>query len=456
MAGDSTHDAAQVIDSVDAAAAYLDGLINRERDPKSGARIDLEPTRRLLAELGDPQRELSVLHVAGSKGKGSTCLLIEAVLRAAGERVGTFTSPHLSRWTERFRIDGAEVDDGALAGAVERLRPIVESLRRDPSAAAPSFFDATTAAALLLFAEARVDRVGLEVGLGGRLDSTNVVTPAVTAITSIELEHCELLGETLAEIAGEKAGILKAGVPCVMGRLPDEAAEVVEKRAAALSVPLWRLGSEFDVEVLNQSDAGLSIRYADRRGFSLEVTLPLLGSHHADNAAIALAAVRRLEAHDGAQLAAAASWGLAKARLPGRVERVERDPCVILDSAHTEASARALVAALESVARDRCEFVVSISTGKDLQSILQLLLPLASHICFTRAESQRSADPAEVAAAALRIDPRAEVEIVADPQQAIRAARDRVRPGELLCITGSVYLAGIATRVLGSGGAVAD
>jgi dihydrofolate synthase/folylpolyglutamate synthase len=443
----------RVIDSVDAAAVYLDGLINREREPKSGPRVDLEPVRRLLAAVGDPQRELSVLHVAGSKGKGSTCLLAEAVLLALGERVGTFTSPHLTRWTERFRIDGAEVSGAKLAAAVERLRPVVESLRADSQAASPSFFDATTAAALLLFAEAGVDRVALEVGLGGRLDSTNVVTPAVTAVTSIELEHTDLLGDTIVKIAGEKAGILKPGVPCVTGRLSADAARVVEERASELGAPLHRLGSEFDVELLAQSGAGLSMRYHDREGFELETTLPLLGAHHADNAAVALAALRQLAAHDPQQLAAAAERGLAKVRLAGRVEIVERDPCVVIDSAHTEASARALAAALEGLPRSRAEFVLSISAGKDMQSILRLLLPLASRVSLTRAEPHRSADPAEIAAAARQIDPAVELELVADPRQAICAARERVQRGELLCITGSVYLAGIAREILCPGGA---
>jgi dihydrofolate synthase/folylpolyglutamate synthase len=445
-----------VIDSVEAAAAYLDGLINRERSPGGGPRVDLEPVRRLLAAVGDPQQQLSVLHVAGSKGKGSVCLLAESLLRAAGERVGTFTSPHLSRWTERFRIDGREVEGEALAAAVERLRPVVEALRDDPSAATPSFFDATTAAALMLFADARVDRVALEVGLGGRLDSTNVVDPAVTAVTSIELEHTEFLGDTLAAIAGEKAGILAPGVPCVTGRLPAEAARVVQERACELSAPLYRLGREFEVEVVEQSPEGLAIRYSEPDGFSLEARLPVLGAHHADNGAIALAAVRRLEAHDPTQLAAAAERGFANAQLAGRVECVERDPCVIVDGAHTEASARALVEALAGLPHTAGRFVVSISAGKDLDAILRLLLPLASELWVTRAEPHRSADPAEIAQAALRIAPGIPVEIVEDPQAAVRAARERTQPGELLCVTGSVYLAGIARSLLVSGDALGE
>ena len=201
------------------ATRYLDGLINRERTGDYVySRLDLRPIEALLDAIGRPQDALSVLHVAGSKGKGSTCLLAESILAALGERVGTFTSPHLESWIERFRIDGREVDEASLVAAVERVRPAVDALRDGPPETRPSFFDATTAIAFVLFAEAGVDRAVIEVGLGGRLDSTNVVRPAVTCITSIELEHTDKLGSTEAAIAGEKAGILKSGVPAEIGR----------------------------------------------------------------------------------------------------------------------------------------------------------------------------------------------------------------------------------------------
>ena len=223
------------------AGAYLEGLINLERlSDFPQERLNLGPIRQLLERLGHPDRGLCVLHVAGSKGKGSTSLFAESILSAAGERVGTFTSPHLESWTERFRIAGREVEGDVLAQVVDRMRPQVEALRADPKTA-PSFFDATTAAGIVLFRDLRVDRAILEVGLGGRLDSTNAIQSVVTCITSIELEHTDKLGCTLAEIAGEKAGILKPGVPCVMGRLPESAAVVVRERARLLAVPLFDL-----------------------------------------------------------------------------------------------------------------------------------------------------------------------------------------------------------------------
>jgi dihydrofolate synthase/folylpolyglutamate synthase len=431
-----------------AASDYLEGLIDleKERTP-SRERLSLAPIRALLDRLGAPERGLSVLHVAGSKGKGSTALFAEAVLRAMGARVGTFTSPHLERWTERFRVDGEEVAPERLAAAVERLRPHVDALRTAGGGTVPSFFDATTAAALWIFRELQVDHAVLEVGLGGRLDSTNAAEPAVCCITSIELEHTDLLGETVAAIAAEKAGILKPGVPVVCGELPREALAVVERRAAELGCPLARLGREIALEVEVVALDATRLRYREGEwGFGTELCVP--GAHQAANAAIAVAAVRRLLASsDPARIAAAARVGLAAARLPARIEILARAPWIVVDAAHTGASARALAAVLRRLAAP-IDFVLSISAGKDTGAILAALLPLARSLTLTRAEPVRSLDPAEIAAAARRVQPGVALRVVPNPHLALRAAREALAPDAVLCATGSVYLAGIARRVL--------
>jgi len=436
------------IEDVGAAAAWLEGLLDVEKRPDLPyARLGLAPIRRLLARLGDPQRDLSVIHIAGSKGKGSTALFAESLLRAAGLRVGTFTSPHLERWTERFRIDGEEVPGPDLAAAVRRLRPEVEALRAADPSQAPTFFDATTAAALWLFREAQVDRIVLEVGLGGRLDSTNAVLPAVACITTIELEHTDKLGDTLAQIAGEKAGILKAGVPAVGGDLPEPARRVVETRARELRAPLAWLGSDFQCQVL---DAGLGgLRLALRDGpLELEAQVPVLGAHQAANAALALACVRRAGVSD-ALLAATAPRGLAAVRLPGRAELLARAPFILVDGAHTGASARALAHVIERLPRRHTHLVLSISAGKDLDAILDALLPGADEVTVTRAERVRSQDPAAIAAAVRRAAPGLALRVVPNPHLALRAAAEALAPDHLLCATGSVYLAGIARGVFG-------
>jgi dihydrofolate synthase/folylpolyglutamate synthase len=431
---------------LDQAEAWLEGLINLERSPElRQARLSLSPIRQLLARIGEPQQRLRVLHVAGSKGKGSTALLSEALLREGGASTGTFTSPHLERWTERFRIDGREVPGDALAAALSALRPHVDALREGPEP--PSFFDVTTAAAFQLFVDAGVDVAILEVGLGGRLDSTNVVEPAVCCITSIELEHTDRLGDTLAAIAGEKVGIAKSGVPLVVGELPAEAADVVEARARELGCPLVRLGREIRAELLGDVIEGSRFRFADG-DFAAELELGAPGRHQISNAALALASVRRLERLDDSALLGAAERAFSRIALPGRVEICARAPWIIVDGAHTAASARALAATLRRIPRRRSHLVLSVSAGKDLAAICSALVPEADLVTVTRAEPTRSLDPKLVAEAVRAVQGRAELRVVPNPQLALRAAREALREDELLCVSGSFYLAGIARRIL--------
>jgi dihydrofolate synthase/folylpolyglutamate synthase len=436
------------IDSEEAASAYLAGLINVEKERNAPySRFDLEPIRRLMERLGDLQADLSVIHLAGSKGKGSTGLMVEALLGAAGERVGTFTSPHLERWSERFRIDGREVSGELLADAVDRIAPHIDELRKADPLHAPSFFDALTATALLLFSEAKVDRCVFEVGLGGRLDSTNVIPADVSCITSIEFEHTQQLGNTLAEIASEKAGILKSGVPAVVGDLCDEAIEVVETRARQLGAPLARLGRDFNLEVLERDLEGQVIRLTDG-SLRVDARIVALGSHQAHNAALALACVARAPGVvRGEQLVEAAERGFAAARLPGRIELIDRSPWLLVDSAHTGASAAALAEVLRRIPRRRSHLVLSISAGKDADAIVRHLLPEVNAVTVTRAEPVRSLSPSEVATVIRAAAPRVSVQVVPNPHLALRAAREELGAEDLLCVSGSIYLAGIARRI---------
>jgi dihydrofolate synthase/folylpolyglutamate synthase len=438
------------IRSLDEAAAWLEGLINVERRPDwPYRRFSLDPIRALLGRLSHPDRGISVLHVAGSKGKGSTVLLSEALLRAGDLSTGVFTSPHLERWTERFRIDGAEVGAEALAAAVEEVRPHVEALRAGGVAGPPTFFDATTAAALVLFRDARVDHAVLEVGLGGRLDSTNACAPRVTCITSIELEHTDRLGNTLAAIAAEKAGIVKPGVPCVVGALPEEALRVVRDRAAEVGAPIAVLGRDIRLDVLAAGPRGCRIRVEDGP-LSVALELPLLGPAAPMNAALAIACVRRLVGAPAGEVGGWAARGLATAELPARVEVVEHDPLVIVDAAHTGASARALAQVLDGLGRP-VDLVVSVSAGKDVRALIEMLVPRARRATLTRAEPTRSLDPGEIARIARDVAPAVELRVVPNPQLAVRAAREAVSTGDALCATGSVYLAGIARGILRRG-----
>jgi len=438
------------VENLEQAAGFLDGLINRERRiDYSYVRLGLDPIRALLDRLERPEEALSIVHVAGSKGKGSTCLFAEAILSAAGESVGTFTSPHLESWLERFRIGGAPVEATRLVAAVERIRRHVEALRVGPAETVPSFFDATTAVALLLFAEAGVDRALLEVGLGGRLDSTNVVRPRVTCITSIELEHTDKLGGTEAAIAFEKAGIVKPGVPLVLGALGAEADAVVRTQARALGAPLRALGEAFFVEAGPQrSRQGGEWRYVEPGGFEIRAHLATPGAPARSNAALALGCVRALEAHSAEVLARTVPTVLAGLRLPGRIERLEGDPEVVVDSAHTGRSAEALAEALASLAPAGVDLVLSVSGDKDLDALLAALIPRARRIWATCAEPVRSLSAEDLARRVRERAPQLAVEAIEDPESALLRARASLPAGRLLCATGSIYLAGIARRVL--------
>jgi dihydrofolate synthase/folylpolyglutamate synthase len=439
------------------ASNYLEGLIDHERRPGfSYVRLDLRPIRALLEGLDRPEKSLSIIHVAGSKGKGSTCLFAESILLSLGERVGTFTSPHLESWVERFRINGCPVSSQRLVAAVRQVRPVVEDLRSGPPETLPSFFDATTAVALLLFAEARVDRALIEVGLGGRLDSTNVVHPAVTCVTSIELEHTDKLGETEIEIAGEKAGILKPEIPVVIGALRPDAARVVRARAKEVGAAVMACDEHFTIESSGSQPGGVganAFRFradeGSNRAFEVDVALRVPGRAAIENAALAIVCVRALGVHSDDALRGAIGDGLARCALPARIEVLENDSRVIVDGAHTAESARVLANALETLAPKGYELLLSISSDKNLDALLEALLPRTRRVWVTRADPLRSVAVDELAIRVRAQAPTITVEVVEDPELAARRARAELSSTLRLCVAGSIYLAGVVRRVLG-------
>jgi dihydrofolate synthase/folylpolyglutamate synthase len=417
------------------AERYLDGLVNLERRIDFDyASLGLGRIRALLDATGNPERGLACLHIAGSKGKGTVALASEALLVSAGVRVGTFTSPHLTSWVERFRIDGADVAAEPLLAALERILPAVETLRADERLR-PSFFDVSTALALHVFRDLGVRVAVMEVGLGGRLDSTNAVDSKISVITSIQLEHTDKLGRTHAAIAGEKAGILRPGVPVVHGPMCAEALAVIRGRAEALGAPC-----ESIPRIDATSSAG-GIRFTLPDGRVLHSSV--LGEHQATNLAIAIRSVERVlgRALSGVELAA-----LSTLRLSARIEPFGR---VILDSAHTPDSARALRGALVSAwPRDRWILVLAISADKDARAILSELAPLARACVVTSTSSGRTLAPERLAQVAREVGI-PEVEVRADPLTALERARRRAAAlGDRIAIAGSVYLAGAVRPTL--------
>lgn len=439
------------------ATAYLFGRIDYERAAAVtyGARqFKLARMHELLDAVGNPERKIPIVHVAGTKGKGSTSTMIAAVLSAAGYRTGLFTSPHLDRLEERIALDGVNCSSENLVALVERLRPVVD--RMDHQAAqqvdecGPTYFELTTVMALLYFAQHQAQAAVLEVGLGGRLDSTNVCLPQVSVITSISYDHMRQLGNTLAEIAFEKAGIVKPGVPVVSGVTADEPREVIERVCAERGSPLVQIERDFTYRYYAPH---LVDRHAScgRIDFSMagppaatyqNVQLGMLGRHQAVNAAVALATITQLQSRGWKIAESHIRSGLAQARSAARVEVVGRKPTIILDAAHNEASVAALLETLdESFAAQPRILIFATTQDKSVREMMALLVPRFERILLTRYGNNPRGVPVEELQQIAAELGAANCQGFADPAAAWQAARVLAGEDHLLCVTGSFFIA---------------
>ena len=432
--------------------------LERRRD-----KLGLEGTRALLGALGNPERRFRSVHVAGTNGKGTTSALVERVLRAAGLRTGLFTSPHLVDFRERIRVEGRWAEGAWLEERLQRIRALPEGRDR-------TFFEVCTALAFDWFAERRVEWAVVEVGLGGRLDCTNVLEPAATAITSIGLDHTEILGDTIEAIAAEKAGILKPGVPVVTaGALDRRALEVIARIARERGAPRAEpVRLEIEAGAVAAEPGGARARAGGdgrgvARGSRLRVRAPetpwgplaleapgLRGAFQAGNLAVALGVLAALRAQGVPIPVTAVVRGVREARWPGRFEPCPADPRLWWDTAHNAEGVRALADAwrAEALAAPRA-IVLGVSGDKDVAAMLRALAAIApaATLFATRSQSGRALEPAQVAAAgvaagfATRVEPR-----VAD---ACRAALSHAGPGGLVLLTGSMFVVGEAMEALG-------
>jgi dihydrofolate synthase/folylpolyglutamate synthase len=391
-----------------------------------------------LAELGHPERRLKAVHVAGTNGKGSTCAMVEAVLREAGFRVGLYTSPHLLRFNERIRLDGRDISDAWLG------RRLLEVLQRSAVASELTYFELGTLVAFWHFAAEGLDFAVLETGLGGRLDATSTCLPLATGITALGLDHTELLGDTLSAIAREKAGIFRPEVPAVVAAQEAEAQQVLAAEAARVGAPLLVEGRDF---TLAPERGELVYRHGSRRLSGL--VLGLSGAHQRQNAALALALLDVLE-DKGARIPEVARLrGLALVRWPGRLEEVPGTPLLLLDGAHNPAGVEALRAALDTTYAARpVHLVFGAVREKPVGQMLGRLLPrVASATLTPLLNTSRGLAPEDYRADAERGC--AVVSVAASPAEALGVARARAAPGDVVLVAGSLYLVGAVKAYLG-------
>ena len=435
------------IRNYDQAEAFLLGLVRE--DPRPYASHAHEGITLLLKGLGNPHSGMRFLHIAGSKGKGSVSLMSEALFEAHGISTATFTSPHLRRWTERFRIGGEEIPTALFIDALESIRPLILDIIQHTEEDIPSFFDVLSAAALIMFRDAGVDVAIIECGLGGRYDATNVIHPELCCITSIELEHVDKLGHDLASIASHKAGIIKHRTPVVCGSLPLAAMSVVELQAHQQQAPLYRYGVDFEIEQLSNTSAEVqSLRYTATSDLEIDFNLNCYGKHMAENAAVALTLLRHINSTDSKT---ADSYfnpeNIAHCfdhlSLPGRGQILSRDPCILIDAAHTPSSLNLLAEHLSALNGGSRHFLISATHGKNLQALASLL-KTASRVYVTCVDPLRSMPGFELCDGLTQLYPDLKMTCIEDPKAAIESARQQLKADGILCICGSVYLAGFA------------
>ncbi len=398
------------------------------------AKLGLERIAVLLEALGNPQQAFRIVHVAGTNGKGSTCAMIESGLRAAGYRTGLFTSPHLVEPTERIQVAGRPVGAGQFAAAFDQVHACAETLLRlERIDLHPTYFESVTAMAMLVFRECGVETAVLEVGLGGRLDATNVVTPELCVVTPVDFDHEAYLGKSLESIAAEKAGILKPGARAVFARQRAEAEGVLEARAAAVGAAVTH-SSEVAISGVTQHARG-----SDFLWDGLPVSCPLAGEHQLENARTAIAALWQLGVAP-----AAIRQGIAQTAWPGRLERVAVTPEIVLDGAHNPASARALAAYLDRFYEPRRVWLIyGAMRDKAVEEMAAILFPRAGHVIVTAPAQARALRPESIRGLADHGD----IQVAANIEAALALAAE-ASPEDAIFVTGSLFLVGEARALL--------
>jgi dihydrofolate synthase/folylpolyglutamate synthase len=434
----------QYQETLDYLYSYIDFSLQKA-SRYSPDRFDLGRMRDFMALLGNPQSDYRIIHVAGTKGKGSVAALCANAIHRSGLKAGLYTSPHLEDYAERIQVDGIPIPHEDLVALVDEIKP---QIANSPEI---TTFEITTALALLYFSRSKVDVAVLEVGLGGRLDATNVCQPDVTVITSISYDHTYLLGETLAEIAGEKAGILKPGIPLVLSPQVEEARRSILHIAAERSAPVVEVDRDYLFRPLDKSRTGqqLEVWSAGSNGKEsspVELTIPLLGDHQLVNAATAYAALM-VARENGIEVSIPGiKEGFRSVQWPGRFEILQQDPAMIIDSAHNQDSAQKLHNVLQDYfPGQKVVLVFGASEDKDLSGMLSELKPAVHLIVATKSTHPRAADPEDLAALAEKLNIKAVT--CSSVEDAMTEAERLADGSRIILVTGSIFVAAAARSV---------
>jgi dihydrofolate synthase/folylpolyglutamate synthase len=429
----------------EAAVRYLLSLGRELAAPTqaAAAKFDLENISILAERLGRPDRAYPSAHIAGTNGKGSTAAFLESILRRAGFRTGLNTSPHLEKINERIRVNGEEISDYAFAETFTRIQALNEELLAAANLRAhPTYFECVTAIAFEYFARERVDFGVFEVGLGGRLDATNILTPVVSVVTRVDFDHENFLGHSLAEIAAEKAGILKRGVPLVLAEQRTEALDVIRARAGDLACPIIETGSAFRIQKQwIENGCSRAIIVEEASGWSAELAPGLPGKFQIQNSLNAAAAARYLQNRGYLISDDAIVQGIAATVWPGRLEKLQSQPEVYLDGAHNPSAARELAAFLEqNLAGRKIWLVFGALRDKAVDEIAGVLFPHAAEVIFTQPRTMRAISVRQLAE--ITSHHAAHFTVIRDPEPALEFALDRAAPRDAIIVAGSLYLIG--------------
>jgi dihydrofolate synthase/folylpolyglutamate synthase len=421
-----------------AAIDYILRFADYERLSRSSVIFDTSRIEALLEKLGQPHLAAESVHIAGTKGKGSTAAMIASILTASGYKTGLYTSPHLHSFTERIRIDDRHISEAGLAALVQRLKPDFDAFNQLGIHGELTTFEILTALAFVYFQAQKVDFQVLETGLGGRLDATNVVRPRVCAITSISLDHTEVLGNTLARIAAEKAGIIKPGCTVVSAPQVPEVRGVMSSVCRERGARLIEVGQDLVWRLTERSDFSQSFEVTAFHG-SYDLAIPLLGEHQVDNAAVACGVAETLAGLGVRISASSIATGLSQVSWPGRLQVLQRNPVLVVDGAHNLDSAMNLVKALPQYFRfDDVILVFGTSREKDISGMVDALLPISRKVIVTQSRNPRAADASALAAAFCKRGVKArEVQPVGS---AVSLALRGAGPADLVCVAGSLFV----------------